>query len=132
MKMHDISYEWSTLCSSEKSSSEKSDYKKRKEYPCLYIRGKELPELEVSEDGYGVAKIKFRVLGYREPSEGEKTLELEVHEIGSEGAAEGTEEKKKPSKKDTVESLDESFEEISKKDGEEEESEEEYSEEESE
>ena len=84
MKMHDLSYEWdcSPCCAPSESKGEK---KKRKEYPCLYIRGKAVPKLEVDEDGVGTATIKFRVIGQRNPSEGEKSLEIEVHEIGSGG-----------------------------------------------
>lgn len=109
--MHDVSYEWD--CSPCCPAETKSDGKKRKEYPCLYIRGKAIPKMDVDDDGFGTATIKFRILGYREPSEGEKTLELEVHEIGSEGAT--MEETKKPEKEST-DDLDDTFEKIAKKD----------------
>ena len=108
MKMHDVSYEWESGCCAPESTSDK---KKRKEYPCLYIRGKAIPKMEVDEDGFGVATIKFRILGYREPTVGEKTLELEVHEIGSDGAIESSEKKKED---DSMEDLDASFEKISR------------------
>jgi len=110
--MHDVSYEWET-CSPCCNSDSKEEGKKRKEYPCLYIRGKSIPKMEVDEDGFGVATIKFRILGYREPSEGEKTLELEVHEIGSDGAVVDYADKREEDKEST-EDLDATFEKISR------------------
>lgn len=108
--MHDVSYEWES-CSPCCAGESKEGDKKRKEYPCLYIRGKAIPKMDVDEDGFGIATIKFRILGYREPSEGEKTLELEVHEIGSDGAVEPSEKKKED---DSMEDLDATFEKISR------------------
>jgi len=91
-------------------SSESKEGKKRKEYPCLYIRGKAIPKLEVGEDGMGTATIKFRILGYREPTEGEKTLELEVHEIGGEGAS----MEESGDDEDKMNGLDEAFDKVAK------------------
>jgi hypothetical protein len=110
MKMYDVSYEWDSSCCVPADGEKKE---KRKEYPCLYLRGKDIPKMEVDEDGFGVATIKFRILGYREPSEGEKTLELEVHEIGSDGAVSDYAEKREEDKEST-EDLDATFEKIAK------------------
>jgi len=107
MKMHDVSYEYdSAMC-----SPDSKDAKKRKEYPGLYIRGKAIPKLEVGEDGMGTATIKFRILGYREPTEGEKTLELEIHEIGGVGA---TMEDTDTGDDDEKDGLDEAFDKVAK------------------
>lgn len=87
-KMHTLGYEYEYgCCAPEKTDS--GEKKKRIEYPCLYIRGKQIPEMTVDKDGFGMATIKFRVQGYRSPAEGEKSLELEVHEISESMPADG-------------------------------------------
>jgi hypothetical protein len=89
MKMTDLSFTWgdSDGCCAPAPTGKKKE--PRKEYPTLYIRCKgELPDLPVGKDGVGMAKIKFKVLGYRTPTDGDKTIELEVHGIAGEGAAE--------------------------------------------
>jgi len=91
-------------------ASDSKEGKKRKEYPCLYIRGKAIPKLEVGEDGMGIATIKFRILGYREPTDGEKTLELEVYEIGGEGAT----MEETDTGDDEADGLDEAFDKVAK------------------
>jgi hypothetical protein len=116
MKMHDVSYEYESYgCGQPACPTSTANKKTRKEYPCLYIRGKAIPKMEVDDEGFGTATIKFRILGYREPSEGEKTLELEVHEIGSEGASmESTSKKEKED--ESTDELDATFDKIAKKD----------------
>lgn len=103
-KMYDLGYEYESCCSS--PASEKPDSKKkRKDYPCLYVRGKDLPEMEVDKDGYGIATIKFRVQGYRSPAEGEKSIELEVHELSESTPANGSSK----GSKDAGDMLEEEF-----------------------
>ncbi len=61
----------------EKESEERIDY------PTIYVRendGKELPELPKGEF---YAVIKGRVAGYRDPTDGDKSLDLEVMSISA-------------------------------------------------
>lgn len=84
----DLSYTYESCCAPTPCcESEKKE--PRKEYPTLYIRknkGEECPEIKPDKDGMCEAVIKFRVLGYRNPTDGDKTLELEVHSLDKVGA----------------------------------------------
>lgn len=116
--MYDVSYEYESAgepVAGKDNATSKN--KTRKEYPCLYIRGKDIPEMDVGDDGMGTATIKFRIIGYREPNEGEKTLELEVHEISSEDMAEEkTENEAEGESGDSSDELNETLEDIAKSD----------------
>lgn len=55
--------------------SDEKKSKKKISYPCLYVTGLSLPTGEFT------ATIKGRVVGCREPSNGESSCEIEVHEM---------------------------------------------------
>lgn len=67
--MIDLGHEYESMCCEPTSSSKKGEKKKRVDYPTLYIRGTEMPELGEGEF-YFIAKGKK--VGYRAPVNGDK------------------------------------------------------------
>lgn len=50
--------------------------KSRKDYPCIYLRGDQVPK-DLPE-GKFYAMVEMRVAGMRDPSDGDKSLDLEL------------------------------------------------------
>ena len=73
MKMIDLGHEYPTSPMAVEVEVEK---KSRKDYPCIYLRGDQVPK-DLPE-GKFYAMVEMRVAGMRDPSDGDKSLDLEL------------------------------------------------------
>jgi len=55
----------------------------RIDYPTIYIRESEGVEIPKYPEGEFYAVVKMKVAGYRDPSDGEKSIDIEVHSVSA-------------------------------------------------
>lgn len=73
MKMIDLGQEYPSPVEVEVEVEKK---KTRKDYPCIYLRGDQVPKS--LPEGKFYAMVEMRVAGMRDPSDGQKSLDLEL------------------------------------------------------
>lgn len=73
MKMIDVGHEYPSM----QMDAPEESKKPRMDYPTIYLRGKQIPMDEMPEGKFCVV-CEVRVAGMRNPTDGEKSMDLEV------------------------------------------------------